>query len=144
MKRYIRSTLFAKGVESAVKITKKPIKASTATTRTSSVSFDFINDGEYNFRTLESAILDAVGQADVYPLGFDVREVDYSGYPEYEDQIVTQGGVDFEWEDSGLPDESGYIADDIESFIADALEKFGYELIGIDFYAVDSATRGGI
>lgn len=111
--------------------------SSTGTTKTSAVSFDFINDGNWNTKQLEGTITDAVEKADVYVLGVDFREVDYSGYPEYAGKIVTQGGVDFEWEDSGLPDESGYIADDIEAFIAEALDKCGYELIGIDFYSVE-------
>lgn len=115
---------------------KRYIKSSTGTTKTSAVSFDFINDGNWNTQQLEGTITDAMERADVYPLGVDFREVDYSGYPEYAGKIVTQGGVDFEWEDSGLPDEAGYIADDIEAFLAEALEKCGYELIGIDFYSV--------
>ena len=121
-----------------MKITKKAIKASTGTTKTSAVSFDFINDGNWNTRQLEGTIIDAIEKADVYPLGVDFRSVDYSGYPDYADKIVTQGGVDFEWEDSGLPDEAGYIADDIEAYLADALEKCGCELIGIDFYSVEN------
>lgn len=106
-------------------------------TNRSAVSFDFINDGEYDYSELGTFLMNAVDNADVECLGCDFREVDYSGYPEYKDKIITQGGIDFRWIDTGLADEAGYIADDIESYLAAALEEFGYELIGIDFYSID-------
>ena len=120
-----------------MKITRKTITASTEVIKTSAVSFDFIHDGNYDDRALESALFDAMEKADVTPIGIDFREVDYSNSPEFRDEIITQGGIDFEWTDTGMPNEAGYIADDIEAYLAEALEQFGYELIGTDFYSVE-------
>lgn len=120
-----------------MKIAKKYIKASIGDRHTSSVSFDFIHDGSYDFHDLSYALYAALDRADVKPTGIDFREVDYSTYPEYKDSIITQCGMDFEWVDFGMRDEPEYIADDIEAYIAEALEQFGYELIGIDFYSAE-------
>ena len=113
---------------------KRYIKA-TEELRTVGCSFDFINDGEYDYRELERAIEDAVQELGYDTYGVDFRDVDYSNVPEYRDEIITQGGVDItSVEDPGM---QNYIEEDIKNAISTALDRFGYELIGIDFYSVD-------
>lgn len=94
---------------------------------TSTVSFDFVNDGDYNGHAIIDAVMDILRSYGVNPLGGSFEEVDYSGYPEYADEIVSQCNVDFEWEDD-------YDADGIQNEIEVSL--IPYEVIGVQFNAV--------
>lgn len=108
---------------------KKLIKATDIIT--SSVSFDFICPGkDYPF-TMGDDIMDAIDGLGYEALGFDFRDVDYShsDYASKNDQI-SQGGVDFNHE-------GFYSAKAIEDEIAEVLDQYGCELIGIDFYALE-------
>jgi len=106
------------GIHAAEEIEEGPFK--------SICSFDFIHDGNYNSQELASAIEQAFEDAGVTAIGVDFRDVDYSGYPGYEDKIVSQCGVDFEWKDN-------YYQEAIENEVGIALDNLGYELIGISF-----------
>ena len=100
------------------------------TAQVSQCSFDFVNDGLYNTRELEELVMQAFVDAGVKPIAVDFRSVDYSGYSDYADRTVSQGGVDFEWT-------GNYYAEAIEDELASALDYAGYELIGIDFNSLE-------
>ena len=65
----------------------------------SAVSFDFINDGEFDYSELGTLLMNAVDELGYECLGFDLRDVDYSSYPEYRNFEIAQGGIDFKWFD---------------------------------------------
>ena len=94
---------------------------------TSTVSFDFINDGDYDGNAIIDSVMDILRSYGTNPLGGSFEEVDYSGYPEYANEIVSQCNVDFEWEDD-------YDANAIEDEIGIALLPL--EVIGVQFNAV--------
>jgi len=94
---------------------------------TSTVSFDFIHDGDYDGNEIIDTVMDIIRNYGGYPLGGSFEEVDYSGYDEYAHRPVSQCNVDFEWEDD-------YDADAIEDEIGIALMP--YEIIGLQFNSV--------
>ena len=95
---------------------------------TSTVSFDFVHDGDYDSHGIIDAVMDILRSYGTNPLGGSFEEVDYSGYPEYANEIVSQCNVDFEWEDD-------YDADAIEDEIGIAL--LPYEVIGLQFHSAE-------
>lgn len=103
------------------------MNSTAADVNTSTVSFDFIHDGYYNGDEIISTVMDVLAENGVDPLGGSFESVDYSGYPEYADKIVSQCSVDFEWEHD-------YDADAIEDEIGLALMPL--EVIGVQFNAV--------
>lgn len=103
------------------------MNSTAADVNTSTVSFDFIHDGDYDEHGIIDAVMDILRSYGVNPLGGSFEEVDYSDYPEYANEMVSQCNVDFEWEDD-------YDADAIEDEIGIALMPL--EVIGVQFNAV--------
>lgn len=99
----------------------------------SGVSFDFIvPEGGYRYRELERELEDAFDGIGLEFLGFDARAVDYSGYPDYADKVISQGDVDFSW--YGHTYDESIICDAIDT----ALANLDCELIGNpDFYSLE-------
>ena len=91
-------------------------------------SFDFINDGNYSAREINGVIERACEECGVDFVASDYRSVDYSDYPEYAGEVVSQCGFDFNWESR-----YGYSAKDMREALEEGLSDLGYELIGIDF-----------
>lgn len=103
------------------------MNSTAADVNTSTVSFDFIHDGDYDEHGIIDAVMDILRSYGTNPLGGSIEEVDYSSYPEYANEMVSQCNVDFEWEDD-------YDADAIEDEIGIALMPL--EVIGVQFNAV--------
>lgn len=103
------------------------MNSTAADVNTSTVSFDFIHDGDYDEHGIIDAVMDILRSYGTNPLGGSIEEVDYSSYPEYADEMVSQCNVDFEWGDD-------YDADAIEDEIGIALMPL--EVIGVQFNAV--------
>lgn len=103
------------------------MNSTAADANTSTVSFDFIHDGDYDEHGIIDAVMDILRSYGTNPLGGSIEEVDYSDYPEYANEMVSQCNVDFEWEDD-------YDADAIEDEIGIALMPL--EVIGVQFNAV--------
>jgi hypothetical protein len=118
-------------IEEALKNSNKEINSATDTNselHTSTVSFDFVHDGDYDSHGIIDAVMDILRSYGTNPLGGSFEEVDYSGYPEYANEIVSQCNVDFEWEDD-------YDADAIEDEIG--LSLLPYEVIGLEFRSLE-------
>ena len=93
----------------------------------SQVSFDFIYPRDYSYGRVTRIAMDALNQSGgVTAVAADIDSVDYSGYPEYEDENVAQCTVDFVWNGT-------YDAEIIQSCLEQAFEEMDYQIIGIDF-----------
>ena len=97
----------------------------------STAAVDFTHSGDYDVQAIMESLNYFLDQSGYTLLEMDFREVDYSGYPEFRDKIVTQLGFDFYW------GEVDYDSEVIKQCAADALEENSCELIGIDIYTLD-------
>lgn len=115
-----------------MKITRRPVTASSDWGGESGVSFDFICPGK-NYPTSEMGgdIMEAIDMLGYSTFGYDFRDVDYSGYSEYADENddISQGSIDFKWR-------MDYDQDEITDAICRVLESYNCVLIGIDFYSL--------
>lgn len=111
---------------------KRYIRSNITEDHVSGISFDFIvSDGGYEYNWMEVQFDRAFSKIGLDLIGFDIREVDYTMYPEYADVEIAQCGIDFRW--SGDYDQAT-----IEETIAATLRKQNCELIGQpDFYSLD-------
>ena len=111
---------------------KRMIRAAINEDHLSGISFDFIvSDEGYEFNWMEVRFDRAFRKIGLELVGFDIREVDYSMYPEYADANIAQGGIDFKWIDD-------YNQSAIEETLASVLRDQGCELIGQpDFYSLE-------
>ena len=92
------------------------------------VSFDFIHDGSYDENRIEDVVADVINSAGGQFMSLSFEEVDYSDYPEYEGEVVSQCSADFEHN-------GDYDQEKIEWYLQDRVEALGYEVIGVDFGA---------
>ena len=90
-------------------------------------SFDFTHDGNYDSTAIESAICRCLENNGCTCEGVGFYEVDYSGYPEFKNNIVSQCSFDFKWD-------IDYDGDKIASDIIRSLDKLGYDVIGGPIY----------
>ena len=97
---------------------------------TSQVSFDFIYPRDYSYGRVTRIAMDALDQSGVTAIAADIDSVDYSGYPEYEDENVAQCTVDFVWTGT-------YDSEIIQSSLEEAFEEMDYQIIGFDFRALE-------
>lgn len=95
----------------------------------SQVSFDFIYPRDYSYGRVTRIAMDVLNQSGVTAVAADVDSVDYSGYPEYEDENVAQCTVDFKWTGT-------YHPEIIQSSLEEAFEEMDYQIIGFDFRAL--------
>lgn len=90
------------------------------------VCFDFVNDGNYNEYRIQDVVSDIVSECGGQLVGIDFQAVDYSDYPEYAGEAVSQCMVDIECN-------SNFDREKLEYYLPDRIEALGYEVAGIDF-----------
>ena len=98
----------------------------------STIQFDFVSDGLYDLEEVSDTIANAVDEVieDGQVLEVNFEELDYEKYPGYEDQELTQGTTEFEWDNE-------YSKTDVEDAIRDALSSFSYEVLNVEFTTDD-------
>lgn len=95
----------------------------------SGFSFDFVHDGDYDEKAIEDVIENVFDGLGLSVLGVSFEHVDYSDYPEYDDENVSQCQVNFDWE-------TDYPQETITKMIEQRISELGYEVIGSDFYTI--------
>lgn len=111
---------------------KEMINSATATVQASDdihmsqCSFDFVWDDDYDMNDIKDSVERVIDELGYEVTGIDFYSVDYSSYPEYANDNVSQCSFDFRWSND-------YDSKSIESAIESVMTELGYPVIGIDF-----------